>query len=951
MNQPLEPADTRAPIVRLDAGARFALGLALVVIALAIYLTTLSAHFVYDDHILIEGNRVVADLGEALRSFFEPLWSLDPEGEIQNAYWRPLTVLVIAATRHLAGLSPKAFHLLSLLLHILATWAAWRLASRLLRSQMLGWFAAALFVAHPVQVESVAWASALNDPLFALFALVSLERYLAWRERGAAGVPWSAGLWLVPALLSKEQALVIPVVALAIDFAFGHLTLRRRETRRLMLRSFLPWLVVIGLYFVGRMVAYGSPLAGLDQVSADFGLSLGRGLLLRVEIFGSFVKLLFLPLDTRLFRQVRPVLPEHYAPMLHAWIALLLWAVATAAAAWRKRRLLLAMLLAMPAGFVLILLDYEAGGAFPISDRYLYVSVLFAAVAVVRVLSRLLPRGLAPLAAVALTLLGAWRSSGRVDVFADDLDLFRAAVEAEPDNLRTQVGLGNVLLERYHQTLDKEYLDEALFHFLTGLMLGFDYGKYQPKLGPEAPWIKRAKELDILVNGVPANKLERDETVFISPLDRIAANLGLGESTLALGNLPPEYDLEWPQKVFEHILKRFPELPRALDGLGRTLFRQGRYEEAEKVFRRALAADRTQAASWHNLGLLLASQGRFDEGRACFDEALKLRPGNRKDLLEATYCAIDGKRFPQAEAYIQTFSRTYPGDPQVHYLRGMLRATRGDLAGAIEEFDRLLAKEENNASGHLQRAKALAGLGQRTEAIRAFKRAAALQPDNFEAHEKLAYLLLQNPEAQDEALPFLERAYLLSPPTAKRAELFGLLSRTLDRGSLSEPQTLQYLLSLARFDEDRNDFVHALSWVEPARVELEKERAARPDDPRLKRDLVFVLNMRGELFEGLAGAIEEQRDSYLVQARDSYLSGLEIEPEHFFLNYNLAVLLAAKLDRADQAIAYARKALEGIDALGDSPARTAVEEALRTIAEHKPQMGPFPDPGEPAQDR
>jgi tetratricopeptide (TPR) repeat protein len=936
-----------APLHRLDPGLRLGLGVTLALLGLLVYLPALSAGFVYDDHSLIEGNRTVASLGAAFGAFFEPLWAFDPEGEIPNAFWRPLTVLLLAGTREVVGLTPSGFHTVSLVLHIAATWAAWRLATRLMRCGTLGWLAAALFAVHPVHVESVAWASAVNDPLFALFALLSLERYFAWRERGLRGVPWAAGLWLLPALLAKEQAVIVPLVALVIDLAFRHLRLRGEGAGNEVVRAYAPWAIVGAVYFVGRMVAYGSVMAGLDQVSADFGLSFAREALLRVEVFGAFLESLLAPSEYRFFRQVRPELPEGHAPMLRAWAAVLVWAAATGVAAWQSRRLALAMLLAIPACFLLLLVDVEAAGAFPISDRYLYLPVIFAAVLVVGLLAKFLPRPAVFGVGLALCGAGAWSASARVAIFEDDLTLYRAAMEAEPDNLRGRVFLGDELLEVYRQTLDKEYLDEALFHFLTGLMLGFDYGKYTPKLGADEPWIKRAKELDILVNGVSVTELRKDETVFISGFDRITANLGLGECTLALGNLPPEYDLEWPQQVFEHILKRFPKMPKALDGLGRTQFRQRDYEGAEATFREVLEQDRSYVNTWHNLGVLLASLGRFDEARSCFDEALRLRPGYRDTLVKAAACAIDGARFPQVEDYIQRLERAHPEDPEAQFLRGMLCAVRGDLNGAIERFDLLLAREARHVRGHLQRAKALAALGDRSEAIRAFRRAAELQPDSFEAHYHLTTLLLQNPEAQEEAIPYLERAYQLSPPNELRSQLHGLLHGLLLRASMSDLQAMDAVMGYARLDQQRRDFVHALSWVDSARLQLQGRLAklqSGEDDPKLRNNLVFLLNMRGELLEGLANSSEEQRESYLAGAHDSYVEGLRLEPEHFFLNYNLAILLATKLQRLDRAAAYARVALDGIDSLGQPAARAAVERTLRSILEHPPETGPFLEP-------
>lgn len=930
---------TPAPLPQLELGLRFGLGVALALLGLVVYLGGLGGQFVYDDHILIEGNRTVASPSAALGAFFEPLWAADPQGEIPNAFWRPLTVLVLAVTRDLAGLEPRAFHVVSLLLHLAASWAAWRLATRLLRCGTLGWLVAALFAVHPVHVESVAWASAVNDPLFALFSMLSLERYLAWRERGLRGVPWAAGVLLLLGLLAKEQALVVPLVALVIDLVFRHLRARGPGAQEELVRAYAPWALAATLYVVGRMFTYGSVLAGFDEVSAQFALPLVRELLLRVEIFGAFLEGLFLPLEYTLFRQVRPELPDGSAAMTRAWIALGLWLTATVVAARQGRRLALASLLAIPTCFVLLLLNVEAAGAYPISDRFLYLPVVFAGIVVVGVLSKLLPRAATFGLGLTLTAAGAWQSSERVKLFVDDETLLRAAVEAEPDNLRTRVAIGNELLELYHQTLEKEFLDEALFHYLTSLMLGFDYGPHQPRKGPEDPWIERARELDQLLNGVRADQLGRDPTVFISPNDRIAANIGYGAATLALGNLPPEYDLDWPKTVYEFILRRYPEMPEALDGLGQTLYRLGDYEGSEDAFNRALASNKLHVPSWHNLGVLLSARGRYDEARRCFDEALRLRPGDRRDLIEAASCAINGERYPQAEGYIERLEEAHPGELEGLYLRGMLSAVRGDLAGAIARFDGLLAREELHANAHLQRAKALAGLGQRGEATRAFRRAAELNPSSFEAHYNLASLLLANPEAGTEAAPYLARAYELSPPTISRAELFRMLSGLLREQVTGDDRVLNRMIQYARLDQRRRDFVHALGWIEAARMPLTLRFQESPD-AKLQNNLVFLLNLRGELFEGLSGSVEEQREAYLAQAEESYVEGMRLAPQHLFLNNNMAMLLAARLDRVEEAKPFAQTALDNLEQLGDAPAAVAIERALRAILASEPQMGP-----------
>src|SRR6185503_4335261 len=80
---------------------------------------------------------------------------------------------------------------------------------------------ALLFALHPVQVETVAWASGLKDVLGGLFAVLCIDRYL--RRDGRPFRFMLSGTFLVLAMLSKPNAVVAPFIAAALDW----LVLRR----------------------------------------------------------------------------------------------------------------------------------------------------------------------------------------------------------------------------------------------------------------------------------------------------------------------------------------------------------------------------------------------------------------------------------------------------------------------------------------------------------------------------------------------------------------------------------------------------------------------------------------------------------------------------------------------------------------------------------------------------
>lgn len=109
-------------------------------------------------------------------------------------------------------------HLAASVLHLACGWVAWRVFSSLLpvRSAMV---AAAIFLMHPVQVESVAAAEGLR-PLIG--ALIALAAWLLWTE----GRTWIAAALSAAASFVHIGAAGLPLALIALEWG----THRRRQT-------------------------------------------------------------------------------------------------------------------------------------------------------------------------------------------------------------------------------------------------------------------------------------------------------------------------------------------------------------------------------------------------------------------------------------------------------------------------------------------------------------------------------------------------------------------------------------------------------------------------------------------------------------------------------------------------------------------------------------------------
>lgn len=170
--------------------------------------------------------------------------------------YNPLTILSFAIEKHLFGLNPKVFHLNNIILHCIIIFLVYCMLSLMGLKPITAFFGAALFAIHPMRTESVAWITERKDVLFGVFYFAALLNYLKYiLSKKKRRFLIYAFLLFIPALLSKIQAVSLPLSMLAIDYLY-----RRKFDQKLWLEKlpFFAGSLIVGAIGYYLLKDYGS---------------------------------------------------------------------------------------------------------------------------------------------------------------------------------------------------------------------------------------------------------------------------------------------------------------------------------------------------------------------------------------------------------------------------------------------------------------------------------------------------------------------------------------------------------------------------------------------------------------------------------------------------------------------------------------------------------------------
>jgi len=237
--------ETRSPIKRK---AVFISIIAITLLGLIVYANSINGKFVWDDDFLVKNNVYIKSWTHLPKIFTQD----DGVGAgTKYNFYRPLRIVTYMIDYSLWKLDVRGYHFINLVLHIAVALCVYWLITLLYDDWLLSLLASILFVVHPIHTEAIAYISGRTDPLAALFLLLCFIFYIKTPHLKTVKAYTLILFSYILALLSKENALILPALLLLYHYTF-------RE--KLRIKEFLSIVSITLIYIALRAAVLTSSL-------------------------------------------------------------------------------------------------------------------------------------------------------------------------------------------------------------------------------------------------------------------------------------------------------------------------------------------------------------------------------------------------------------------------------------------------------------------------------------------------------------------------------------------------------------------------------------------------------------------------------------------------------------------------------------------------------------------
>jgi tetratricopeptide (TPR) repeat protein len=570
------------------------IGALLVLAVLMVYANSISAPFVFDDHLSITGNPTIRQLWP-LSTPLSP-----PSGKGLTVEGRPILNLSLALNYAVSGTAPWDYRVTNIAIHATAALLLFGLIRRTLislrhcQANLVAGSAALLWAVHPLQTESITYIIQRTESLMGLFYLATLYFFCrgARLTAPAARRRWFTLSFFACALgmATKEVMVTAPLLTLFYDRTFISGSFRNAWQRhgRFYLALAATWLILAALVF-GAGNRGGTIGAAAGVTPWEYALCQSRALIL-------YARLALWP---------SPLIFDYGADFVSFSVALpcALFVVALLAATgfalWKCPALGF-----LGAWFFAILAptsSFVGGTRQMLAEHRIYLSLAALAVVAALIAQRYFGRRFWLATLAGSVALGAATVQRNAD-YASELSLYRDTATKRPENGFARYNLGELYAAVGQHT-------EAVTEFTASV-----------RLLPKAAHAHFNLANSLVALGHTAEARAHFEEAIRLDQRYAKAHFNLGNLLLANGDKAAARD------HFRRVVALEPDHLEARTNLGGVLLELGHLDEAREHLEDVIRARPDSVEAHFGLGTIFLLQKKYSEAAREFETVLKLRP-------------------------------------------------------------------------------------------------------------------------------------------------------------------------------------------------------------------------------------------------------------------------------------------------------------------------------------
>ena len=678
------------------------IGLALIILlGILIYSDSFYNSFQFDDISNIVNNNSIRNL-----------WDVHSWSSFLPS--RVVAVFTFALNYHINKLNVFGYHVVNLAIHLINAILVWWLTTLILSTPLLdkqhlskhkkliAWFAALLFVSHPLSTASITYIVQRMASLVALFYLLTLALYLKARLTKQKNIVkyilfTGAFVTAILAMLTKENAFTLPFAIVLVEICFFH-----ENIPWVKLRDYRLILVILAVVAVICLIPYKFSLSIFNPIPIPFGpvkaITPFTYLMTEFNVIVKYIQLLIFPIHQNVEHDI-PFSTSFFEIRTLACFLVLTFLLMLAVYFYKRNRLLsfgilwFFLTLFIESGLIPITdVIFEHRTYLPSFGFFLIVSYLFMDILLDKI------KILVVVLAIFIVGLNSWLTYERNKVWKNDITLWSDAAQKSPNLPRPYANLGNAYSKQGMPELAITNFSKAISLNPKFIMAWYNRGV---AYGSIKQWDKAIADYDSAIaikprfpenyinRGVAYGKLglwqkavvDFEKVIEIDPKSpKGFYNLGVAYSNLEMWDLAIS--------DFSKTIKLDPHYPKAYYNRGVVYATLKNWQEAINDYSGEIRNDPSFSIVYSNRGVVYTKINKWDLAIADYSQAISLDPDN---LNAYSNRGIAYDYIGQNENAINDYTiaiQKNPANPELFYNRGVGYSKLKKWELAVSDFSR-----------------------------------------------------------------------------------------------------------------------------------------------------------------------------------------------------------------------------------------------------------------------